>query len=253
LDTIRPLRKAHHKVKLSATFHDDLKWWSSFLDVFNGKYLALSYAPTHDVFMDACSGGAGIASGDDWYYVNWQVDMPEVADWHINCKETICAVLAARRWAPQWANSRVRFFTDNICTRANLSKGSAKNPILMPFLRELFWLSATYNFEISAQYVPGRCNDLPDAISRLHQGGQLARLGSLLGIPGAICGHWVVHCLPVHMSTDALLFIYPQVGEVLRQWSGSWMGRLMPLGPVPSLHLLNPHMHLTVNLTSNFV
>jgi hypothetical protein len=235
LDVIKPLRKSHHKAKLSAEFHSDLEWWSSFLAVFNGKYLAFNYSRTNDVFMDACTVGAGIASGDDWQYVHWDSDMPDVAAWHINSKETLCAVLAARRWAPLWANSRVRFFTDNICTRANLVKGTAKNSLLMPFIRELFWLSAIYNFEISAVYVPGRCNDLPDAISRLHQDGQVTRLGSIFGIPTVICGFWVSHCFPVHMSRNALFAIFSQIQGVI-QMSYSWIRRWPHLGLMPLPH-----------------
>ena len=224
LDTIKPLRKAHHKAKLSQDFQADILWWCNFLAVFNGKCLALTFAPTYEVYMDACNTASGISNGNDWQYVNWQVDMPLVADWHINSKETISAILAARRWAPYWANSKVKFYTDNICTRANLIKGTAKNKLLMPFIRELFWLSAIYNFQITAEYIPGRLNDMPDAISRLHEAGQLTRLGSLMGIPRDASCFWAYDCFPWHMSAHSWLYLYPQIQSFLQRNDG-WIRR----------------------------
>jgi len=247
LDTIKPLRKAHHKAKLSKDFQADILWWCNFLSVFNGKCLALTFAPTHEVYMDACNTASGFSNGDDWQYINFQMDMPLVADWHINCKETLSAILAARRWAHTWANSKVKFFTDNICTRANLIKGTSKNKLLMPFLRELFWLSATYNFHITAEYIPGKFNDIPDAISRLHERGQLERLGSLMEIPSHTSCFWVYHCFPWHMSTNSLLFLLPQIQHSLQR-NDSWIKKWPTSDHRPLPLLLNQHIAPTKSL-----
>ena len=191
--------------------------------------------------MDACNGGSGISNGCDWAYISWPVDMPHISEWHINCKETLSAVLAARHWGHLWANSKVRFFTDNITTRANLNKGTSGNKFIMPYLRELFWHSAIHNFEISAKYVPGIDNDLPDAISRLHLDGQLMRLGSLLGIPWHMSSLWATHCLPLHMSPNALRSLFPQILKY-RHLSDSWIERWQSFVPRPSQ--LPPKLHI---------
>ena len=39
----------------------------------------------------------------------------------------------------------------------------------MHYLRELVWLSAIYNFRITASHIPGIENAIADAISRLHE------------------------------------------------------------------------------------
>ena len=39
----------------------------------------------------------------------------------------------------------------------------------MRYLRELFWLSAVYNFRITATHLPGCMNYIADAISRMHE------------------------------------------------------------------------------------
>ena len=51
----------------------------------------------------------------------------------------------------------------------------------MHALRELFWLSAVYNFHIKAKYVPGSDNIVADAISKVASPGGLDMLASVLG------------------------------------------------------------------------
>ena len=50
----------------------------------------------------------------------------------------------------------------------------------MQELRELFWLSAMYNFHITAIYLEGFRNTTADAISRLHERGHLLAFYSFL-------------------------------------------------------------------------
>ena len=167
LDMIKPLKLAHHKVVLFESFYADIDWWLQFLPVFNGKRLVLNHAPLHDVFVDASGTGSGFVFDTDWGYCGWRDIEDSVNHFHINEKEILSAVLAARRWAPRWANSRVLFHTDNITVRAALRTGSAKSPRIMPYLSELFWLSALFNFTMDAVHIPGHQNDTPDTISRL--------------------------------------------------------------------------------------
>ena len=164
LDTLAPLRISSHKARLSKAFMTDISWWIAALKYSSGRRLLFS--PNINVVgLDACDTGAGMVFGQDWDNVDWVVDVPRAAGYHINCKETIAAVLAARRWAPYWRDSVVVFHTDNITARAWLRKGYARSPCVMPWLRELYLLSVWYNFEIACEWIPGVENVLPDAIS----------------------------------------------------------------------------------------
>ena len=87
---------------------------------------------------------------------------------HINHKETWAVYLAAERWAPCWANRHVIVPSDNHAALGIINKGSTGSPIIMQALRRLFWLSAVYNFQITAKYIPGQQNGVADAVSRLH-------------------------------------------------------------------------------------
>ena len=65
-------------------------------------------------------------------------------------KETITDVLACRHWAPLWKDSKVLFCTDNKTAMVNIVKGSCRDHLLLPWVRELHVYSVLCNFEISA-------------------------------------------------------------------------------------------------------
>jgi hypothetical protein len=65
---------------------------------------------------------------------------------------------------------------DNQAAVSIVNKGSCHNPIVMQALRNIFWMSAVYNFRLKAVYYPGRFNRVADSISRLHESGGYARL-----------------------------------------------------------------------------
>lgn len=131
LDVMAPLQRNNHKARLSDPFRQDIEWWLSVLQVFPGKLL-LHKPVVHVINIDACTEGGGFIWGQDWGYVHWKLDEPRVTNWHINCKETLSAVFAARRWAPFWKDSIVIFVTDNQSARSWIEKGTVKNPYALP-------------------------------------------------------------------------------------------------------------------------
>ncbi|CAC5418431.1 TTN [Mytilus coruscus] len=114
------------------------------------------------------SGGGGFHDLD-WFYVNWEQDFPGCSSFHINELEAFSVILAAKRWSSSWENKRVIVLCDNMATVAFINKCTSRNKILMGFLREVFWLSASFNFHIKAVHVPGSSNVLADHISRLQE------------------------------------------------------------------------------------
>ncbi len=173
---IRTLKHGSHKALLTVDIRQDLIWWSNFLDVFNGRSMLLDKTPIDCVFTDACNDAAGGSYGSDWFYCNWGIDSPQAHSLHINEKEVLAVVLAANRWAPLWTNKRVVIYSDNSVTVASINKGTSRNAIVMQCLREFFWLSATYNFHLTARHIPGVQNFVADSASRLHMPGHLDRL-----------------------------------------------------------------------------
>ena len=159
------------KARLSADFYEALKWWRSFLQVFNGQCPFLSSQPITDVDTDACQVAAGRFYRGDWLYHHFMLDSPTYADLHINYKEVLAQTFAAFRWGPpvEKPGEHVIIHCDNVAAVQIINKGTTSRPLIMCFLRQHFWLSATYNFRFTVVYVKGELNTIADAVSRLHQ------------------------------------------------------------------------------------
>jgi hypothetical protein len=194
----------------------DLWWWKEYLAAFNGRSWVIESNRWVNVYVDACGKGAGIVWGDDWYYCNWDKDMPHVAAQHINVKETVAIGLVVRRWARAWSGCSIMVHTDNITALCALNKGASKSPLSMQVVREIFWLSAAFNFKIRGAHIAGVRNIAADTVSRLHSPGSLPRLGEIFGcvIPSFL-SIWHVY-FACHMSYACFLFLAPQIIQWLQ-------------------------------------
>ena len=80
-----------------------------------------------------------------------------------------------------------------------INKGSTRNPVVMTYLRHLFWLSATYNFIIRAVHIAGKLNTTVDHVSRLHEASHFLSFLEFL--------HQHSFCLPfTHSTVDHMLW-----------------------------------------------
>jgi hypothetical protein len=182
IEVINRLKAPAHKARLGVPFKEDVMWWLEYLSVFNGVVYYRVADNQYTVHTDACDIGGGAFCGGDWCYMNWREDLGHTFHrLHINYKETLAIIMAVHRWAPKWRNSDVVVLTDNVVAKAVINRGHCKSGLVMSFLRQLFWLMVQYNFKLHAVYIPGKLNNLPDAISRLHEPGQASRLTTLLG------------------------------------------------------------------------
>ena len=74
---------------------------------FNGTHMFLDTFPTFDVQTDACPLAAGAFFRGDWLCHNFWCDSTRWVSLHINHKETLAIILAAKRWSTRWANQHV--------------------------------------------------------------------------------------------------------------------------------------------------
>lgn len=72
----------------------------------------------------------------------------------------------------------------------------------MSFLRELFWLSATYNFQLVAVHLPGKANVFADHVSRMHDL-KMCEVFLRHMLEGPLYTSDLVH----HMSSNTLRFL----------------------------------------------
>ena len=111
LDTMNSLTSSSAKCRLFEAFHLDIQWWKDFLAHFNSTRIFLDILPVVDVHTDACSVAAGAFFKGDWFYHNFLLDPPAHALLHINHKETLAIILAAKRWHQAWSNKHVIIHT----------------------------------------------------------------------------------------------------------------------------------------------
>ncbi len=180
INAINRLKHQRSRVRLGADVQGDIAWWNEFMPTFNGVSAILDKQPITCLCTDACTQGAGAVFMYDWVYVNFARDWPEVLGLHINFLEILAIVIACYRWCASWRNKRIIVLSDNQTAVSRINKGSCKDPLVMPWLRGLFWLSAKYNFHLSACFLKGHKNVVADSISRLHEPGQLATLTNML-------------------------------------------------------------------------
>ena len=97
-------------------------------------------------------------------YVNSALEYPSLCSLHINYKVTFTIALAAHRWAPIWSGHRVVGKADSQVAAAILNKGSTCCPVIMDWIRSLFWLKEYYSFSLFVKHIPGTTNTLADSI-----------------------------------------------------------------------------------------
>ena len=202
IDSINLLKADNHKMKLTAGIRADVSWWQSFMSTFNGKSMLLDTQHIQSTFTNSCTHAAGGTYDGDWFYINWELDWPLVSHLHINSKEILAAFLAVCSWTPCWRNKCIFIHSDNVTAVSAVNRETSRNPFIMACLRQLFWLSATYSFHVSARFLPGLSSTVADDISRLYEPGRLSGIFPYVN-PS--------HLLPPRMSQASFSSLYSQI------------------------------------------
>ena len=84
----------------------------------------------------------------------------------ITTKELVPVVIAAALWGRSWHRIRICFHVDNMEVVVILRRYSAGSEVTHHLLRCLYFYSALFQFEFSAEHIPGVQNVAADALSR---------------------------------------------------------------------------------------
>ena len=138
-------------------------WWICLLSAHNCKTFFPSVIPELPTaaLTDASLSGGGCLWATDWMYANWVLNYLSLYSLHINYKETFTTVLGAHRWTPFWSGHRVIIKTDSQVAVVILNKSSTCCPVIMDWIRSLFWLKEYCNFSLLVKHIPGTTNTLP--------------------------------------------------------------------------------------------
>ena len=168
-------RGAGRWVHLSAAGRNDLRLWHTFFEHFSGRTLIELPPVSAVVYTDACTSW-----GWGWYAPTlglygrgrWP---PELAHWHINALEKLCAIVAlyhahaAHGSAP---GSHVLIRSDNTTTVSDIEAGRGRSGDLarlsrtLAFLLESLTSSLSFAPTQSSLHVKGVDNPVADALSR---------------------------------------------------------------------------------------
>ena len=177
IDLTKGVSNQSHWIKLTASARLDLRAWSHFLSVFNGRVMCLPNSfETSDVlklYSDASGAAYAAVLGKKWM----QGEFPQ--EWkttNIAIKELLPIVLAVRLWGKDIANKRIMFFTDNLAIVSVINNQTSKEPSLMSLVRTLVLASLTNNILFLSKHIPGRHNVIADHLSRsqVHKAHELA-------------------------------------------------------------------------------
>lgn len=194
IDLTCKLKLKHHRTRLTVSARNDISWWTHCMDIFNGTacFICDTPVPSSSFSTDACmSAGAAFYCGD-WFYANWAIDHPDKLDSHINYLECFTILLAAYRWHHLWRNKHIKVYSDNKTTISAINLGTSRSRPIMALIRELFWLSVTSNFRLSATWVPGVCHESADTLSRLHEPKQWLPATAIIGTYNAIDNSYII-------------------------------------------------------------
>ena len=167
IDLATMAKELHHHIRLNLSFRSDLLWWATFLQEWNGVGMlsTITHLPPNQHITSDASGSWGCAAFWDtyWFALPWEGAWEKV---HITMKELLPIVLACAIWGKYWKGQRMVCHCDNAAVVTIINSGSSKNPLAMQLMRSLFFMSAHFNFAISAHFLPGSSNQLADALSR---------------------------------------------------------------------------------------
>ena len=121
----------------------------------------MHHYPEINVFSDASgSWGCGALTANSWIQHKW---LPEMSHLSIAHKELVPIVMACFIWGKQWSKQVIQFFSDNEAVVTVLNKLSSSDKNLIHLLRCIVFLAAKHS---TATHIPGKYNNLADAISR---------------------------------------------------------------------------------------
>ena len=166
LDLLRAASRAQ-VVKITRDARMDAAWLLAFLQVFNGKTMIKATHAQVVAHIDSCLKEAGsICEGMGYYrleYPDYLVGM----SLPIASLECFNLLVAIRLWIEQWSGLHVLLFCDNMATVAASNSAHAEDSLLQGALREVWWLAAAHDVQLTIRHKPGVDMVVPDMLSRV--------------------------------------------------------------------------------------
>ena len=128
-------------------------WWKTFASQWIGAAVIIPKGPPDVTITSDTSGtwGCGAWYNTKWFQFQWEEHMQEK---HI-AVEIIPIIVATLIWGPELQSKRVLSNCDNTTVVLVLNSRYSRDKDLMQLLRCLFFLEAHFQFQLSANHIPG--------------------------------------------------------------------------------------------------
>ena len=149
----------------------DLRWWCHFLPLYNGVSLIKMSPWINDpwhISTDACSTGAGGYFSGNFFHTPFPGPILQHFGDNINVLELLTIMAALKLWGQTLRGKRFVLHCDNNNSVLALNSGRSRTLGMLLCLREIWFLCAFYDFELTAVHIPGLDNSLADHLSRWH-------------------------------------------------------------------------------------
>ena len=168
LDTLRAVKSEKKRIKLGESFMKDLRWWSMFIDEFNGtSFIPPLYWSEPDITFstDSCLVGCGGLCGLEYFHYSYPKIITD-QELPIHDLEMLAVLLAVRIWGHNFAGMKVQIYCDNDAVVQVINSSKTRDAFLGSCLRELWLEVSKYGFELQAIHLPGEENRVADWLSR---------------------------------------------------------------------------------------
>ena len=150
-------------IKLTQAFCHDLRWFSRFLDKYNGVSMYNHRKIDVVVELDACLDGLGGV----WKNLVYHLPIPQhYLGLTIVHLEMVNILVALKIFGPLWTNKKVLVKCDNQAVVAVLTHSKTKDPFLATCARNVWLLVALYDLETTYVHIKGKNNVVADLLSR---------------------------------------------------------------------------------------
>ena len=165
LSTVRKHMDAY--IRINQQFRADLEWWYQMVSTWNGVSILAplkAEVPDHIITSDASGNwGCGAFHANEWFQMQWD---SHTAPLHITIKELLPVVIATAIWGRNWIGKTVRALCDNMAVVHIIRTRQSKDHNAMHLMRCLALIECSFHFTLVSRHIPGKHNDLADALSR---------------------------------------------------------------------------------------
>ena len=155
---------ANGKYDLPCDFHKDIRWFTLFLEAFNGMVNFQQHKKfTEHIYVDACLTGVGAKYENLVYFC----EIPEYFRLvgSIVHFEAVNILVAVRMWAQKFKDKNIFIWCDNWAVVNAFNNNKIRDTLLMASVRSVWLYTAMFNIHLKVQHIRGKENQYADILS----------------------------------------------------------------------------------------